>query len=45
MVDEQLAACGIIVGHETVPLEFGRYRVPQAGDKWHVDEVLLTNPV
>src|ERR1700759_145759 len=48
-VDEILAARGIIVSHETVRqwgLKFGqafanqiRRRLPQAGDKWHLDEV------
>ena len=52
MVDELLAARGIIVSHETVrqwALKFGqgfanqiRRRLPTAGDKWHLDEVVLT---
>ena len=52
MVDELLAARGIIVSHETVlqwALKFGqgfankiRRRLPMAGDKWHLDEVVLT---
>ena len=52
MVDELLAARGIVVSHETVrqwALKFGqgfanqiRRRLPAAGDKWHMDEVLLT---
>jgi putative transposase len=52
MVDELLAARGIIVSHETVrqwALKFGqgfakqiRRRLPVAGDKWHLDEVVLT---
>ena len=52
MVDEWLAARGIIVSHETVRqwvLKFGqgfanqiRRRLPAAGDKWHRDEVVLT---
>ena len=52
MVDELLAACGILVSHETVrqwALKFGqgfanqiRRRLPAAGDKWHLDEVVLT---
>ncbi len=52
MVDELLAARGIMVSHETVrqwALKFGqafanqvRRRLPAAGDKWHVDEVVLT---
>ena len=51
MVDEQLAARGIIVSYETVrqwALKFGqafanqiRRRLPAAGDKWHMDEVVL----
>ena len=49
MVEEMLAARGIIVSHETVrqwALKFGRdfanrirRRLPRAGDKWHLDEV------
>ena len=69
MVDELLAARGIVVSHETVRqwaeltkgsagaaggrsaegLKFGqgfanqiRRRLPAAGDKWHLDEVVLT---
>ena len=52
MVDELLAARGIIVSHETVRqwgMKFGqafanqlRRRLPAAGDKWHMDEVVLT---
>src|ERR1700754_1077377 len=52
MVEEMLAARGIIVSHETVRqwgLKFGqafanqiRRRLPQAGDKWHLDEVVIT---
>ena len=52
MMDELLAARGIIVSHETVrqwALKFGqafanqiRRRLPAAGDKWHLDEVVLT---
>src|ERR687886_2483882 len=51
-VDEILAARGITVSHETVRqwgLKFGqsfanqiRRRLPQAGDKWHLDEVQIT---
>jgi putative transposase len=51
MVEEMLAARGIIVSHETVrqwALKFGqefanqiRRRVPCAGDKWHLDEVVI----
>ena len=52
MVDELLAARGIIVSHETVrqwALKFGqvfanqiRRRLPPAGDEWHMDEVVIT---
>ncbi len=52
MVDELLATRGIIVSYETVcqwALKFGqsianqiRRRLPSAGDKWHMDEVVLT---
>ena len=52
MVDELLAARGILVSHETVrqwARKFGqafahqiRRRLPVAGDKWHMDEVVLT---
>jgi len=52
MVDELLAAHGIIVSHETLrqwALKFGqgfanqiRRRLPRAGDKWHLDEFVLT---
>ena len=51
MVEEMLAARGIIVSHETVrrwALEFGqdfadriRRRLARAGDKWHLDEVAI----
>src|ERR671921_234096 len=51
MVEEMLAACGIVVSHETVrqwALRFGqdfanriRRRLPRAGDKWHLDEVAI----
>src|SRR4051812_47784460 len=47
MVEEMLAARGIVVGHETVrqwALKFGqefanriRRRLPRTGDKWHLD--------
>jgi len=47
-----LAARGIVVSHETVrqwALKFGqafandiRRRLPRAGDKWHLDEVVIT---
>src|SRR6476659_2304772 len=50
-VQEILAARGILVSHETVrqwALKFGqafanqiRRRLPQAGDKWHLDEVVI----
>ena len=52
MVDELLAARGIVVSHETVrqwALKFGQgfanqtgRRLPATGDKWHLDEVVLT---
>jgi len=52
MVDELLAARGIVVSHETVrqwALKFGqvfasqiRRRLPAAEDKWHMDEVVIT---
>ncbi len=52
MVDELLAARGVIVSYETIrqwALKFGqtfanqiRRRLPAAGDKWHMDEVVLT---
>src|SRR5215212_8782246 len=51
MVEEMLAARGIVVSHETVrqwALKFGqdfanqvRRRLPRAGDKWHLDEVVI----
>src|SRR3954465_67827 len=51
MVEEMLAARGIIVSHETVrqwARKFGqmlanqiRRRLPGAGDKWHLDEVVI----
>jgi putative transposase len=51
MVDELLAARGIMVSHESVrqwALKFGqgfatliRRRLPRAGDKWHLDEVVI----
>ena len=51
MVEELLAARGIIVSHETVrqwARKFGqpfanqiRRRLPRLGDKWHLDEVAL----
>ena len=51
MVEEMLAARGIIVSHETMrqwALKFGqdfanriRRRLPCAGDKWHLDEVAI----
>jgi putative transposase len=47
-----LAARGIVVSHETVrqwALKFGQTfanaicrRLPRAGDKWHLDEVVIT---
>src|SRR3712207_434887 len=52
MVEEMLAARGIIVSHETVrqwARKFGqafanriRRRLPSGGDKWHLDEVVIT---
>ena len=52
MVEELLAARGILVSHETVrqwALKFGqgfanpiRRQLPGAGDKWHLDEVVIT---
>jgi putative transposase len=52
MVEEMLAARGIAVSHETVrqwARKFGqafanqiRRRLPSAGDKWHLDEVVIT---
>src|SRR5919206_2556792 len=51
MVEEMLAARGIVVSHETVrrwALRLGREfanrirrRLPRAGDKWHLDEVAV----
>src|SRR6476661_4656314 len=51
MVEEMLAARGIIVSHETIrqwALKFGqdfanriRRRLPAGGDKWHLDEVQI----
>jgi putative transposase len=52
MVEELLAARAILVSHETVrqwALKFGqtfanqiRRRLPAPGDKWHLDEVVIT---
>jgi putative transposase len=52
MVEEMLAARGISVTYETIRqwgLKFGREfanrirrRAPQRGDKWHLDEVVVT---
>src|SRR5215213_6083647 len=52
MVEEMLAARGLLVSHETVrqwALKFGqgfdnkiRRRLPAAGDKWHLDEVAIS---
>jgi putative transposase len=52
MVEEMLAACGIEVSHETLrqwALKFGqdfanqiRRRLPTSGDKWHLEEVVIT---
>src|SRR5690348_13322274 len=51
MVEEMLAARGIVVSHETIRqwvLKFGqafanqiRRRLPRTGDKWHLDEVAV----
>ncbi len=51
MVEEMLAARGIVVSHETVrrwALKFGqefanriRRRLPRAGGKWHLDEAAI----
>jgi putative transposase len=52
MVEEMLAARGILVSHETVrqwALKFGqdfanqiRRRLPAPGNKWHLDEVVIS---
>src|SRR6201994_1405465 len=52
MVEEMLAARGISVTHETIRqwgLKFGREfanrirrRAPRRGDKWHLDEVVVS---
>src|SRR5271168_1107096 len=52
MVEEMLAARGVSVTHETIRqwgLKFGRVfanrirrRAPRRGDKWHLDEVVIT---
>ena len=52
LVEEMLAARGILVSHETVRQwvrKFGqgfanqiRRRLPAPGDKWHLDEVVIT---
>jgi putative transposase len=52
MVEEMLAARGILISHETVrqwALKFGqdyanqiRRRLPAPGDKWHLDEVVIS---
>ncbi|EWY35965.1 hypothetical protein N825_31930 [Skermanella stibiiresistens SB22] len=52
MVEEMRAAHGITVSHQAVrqwALKFGRStanqlrrRAPRRGDKWHLDEVVLT---
>src|SRR5258708_15757705 len=52
MVEEMLAARGISVTHETIRqwgLKFGqefanriRRRAPRRGDKWHLDEVVVS---
>ena|SRR5262249_23481823 len=53
MVEELLAARGIIVSHETVRQWAGKFgqpfanrirrRLPRAGDKWHLDGVSRTH--
>src|SRR3954454_2695624 len=52
MVEEMLAARGVEVSHETIrqwALKFGqsfankiRRRLPAPGDKWHLDEVVIS---
>lgn len=52
MLDDMLAARGIVVSHETVrqwAMKFGqnfanqiRRRLPASGDKWHLDEVVIS---
>ena len=52
MIEEMLAARGIIISHETVRqwgLKFGqafanqiRRRLPRPGDTWHLDDVVIT---
>jgi putative transposase len=52
MVEEMLAARGILVSHETVrqwAIKFGQgfanqihRRLPATGDKWHLDEVVIS---
>ena len=52
MIEEMLAARGILASHETVrqwALKFGqsfankiRRRLPASGDKWHLDEVAIS---
>ena len=52
MVEEMLAARGILVSHETIrqwALKFGqdfanqiRRRIPASGDKWHADEMVIS---
>src|SRR5687767_6952892 len=52
MVEEMLAARGILVSHETVrqwAMKFGqsfanqiRRRLPAPGDKWYLDEVVIS---
>jgi putative transposase len=53
IVEEMLAARGVVVSHETVrqwALKFGqafanqiRRRLPRVGDKWHLDGVSRTH--
>ncbi len=52
MVEEMLAARGVLVSHETVrqwAMKFGqgfanqiRRRLPAPGDKWHLGEVVIS---
>ncbi|MGR9286015.1 IS6 family transposase [Rhizobium johnstonii] len=53
MVEDMLAACGVVVSHQTVRLwakKFGRHfandirkrSAGKLGDKWHLDEVVIT---
>ena len=52
MVAEILAACGIIISHETIRQWSGKFgrefsnrirrRAPTRGGKWHLDEIVIT---